>query len=82
MIGLWRQMSGWLRRRREARALVDSDAQALIERFGEDAYLEARLRQHDASRVIDVDRPPGHWERVKEAIRKQQGRRQCRGTVT
>jgi hypothetical protein len=39
-------LKGWFRRRRDARALIESDAQALIERVGEDAYLEARLRQH------------------------------------
>jgi len=55
-------------RRRDARALIESDAQALIERFGEDAYLEARLRQHDTdAAIIDGNRPPGHWEWVKEA---------------
>jgi len=31
-----------------------------IERFGEDAYLEARLRQHDTdAAIIDGNRPPG-----------------------
>lgn len=61
----------WLRKRREYRALVERDAENMIARFGEDAYLEARLRQHDANRVIDGNRPPGHWERVKEEIRRQ-----------
>ncbi|TLG77815.1 hypothetical protein [Methylocystis sp. B8] len=68
-------MLNWLRRRSISRALVESDAHALIERFGEDAYLEARLRQHNDERVIDGNRPLGHWERVKEAIRKRRERR-------
>ena len=50
------------------RALIKSDARALIERFGEQAYSEARFRQHDAPDGVDANRPPDHWERVKEAI--------------
>jgi hypothetical protein len=57
------------------RALIESDAKALIERFGESAYSEARFRQHDAPYVVDANRPPGHWERVKEAIRRIEARR-------
>lgn len=57
------------------RALIKSDARALIERFGEQAYSEARFRQHDAPDVVDANRPPGHWERVKEAIRQIESRR-------
>ena len=64
-------MLNWLRRRREARALVNSDAQALIERFGKGAYLEAHIRQREAKHAIGGNRPPGHWERVKEAIRER-----------
>lgn len=68
-------MFKWLRRRKSD-PLVESDARALIERFGGSAYLEARLRQHDDdARVIDGNRPPGHWEKVKNAIRRPQSRR-------
>jgi hypothetical protein len=67
-------MIGWFRRRAEYRALIEADAKALIERFGEGAYSEARFRQHDAPDVVDVNRPPGHWERVKEAIRRKESR--------
>lgn len=53
-------------------SLVQSDARALIERFGADAYFEARLGQHDDDvRVIDGNRPPGHWARVKRAIARE-----------
>jgi hypothetical protein len=65
-------MFDWLRRRREARALVDSDAQALIEHFGNGAYLEAHIRQREAKRAIGGDRTPRHWERVKEEIERQE----------
>jgi hypothetical protein len=60
-------MIGWFRRRAEYRALIEADARALIERFGEQAYVEARERQHDET--VDANRPDHHWERVKEAIR-------------
>jgi hypothetical protein len=62
-------------RRAAYRALIEADAQALIERFGEQAYSEARFRQHGAPDVFDANRPAGHWERVKEAIRRVESRR-------
>ncbi len=68
-------MFDWLRRRREFHALIEADARALIERFGEQAYTEARFRQHDAPDVVDANRPTGHWERVKQAIRQIESRR-------
>jgi hypothetical protein len=64
---------GWFRRRAAYRALIEADAKALIERFGENAYSEARFRQHDE--ILDANRPAHHWERVKEAIRRMEGRR-------
>jgi hypothetical protein len=33
-------------------ALIESGAQALIDRFGEDAYLEARLRSHESPKQL------------------------------
>jgi hypothetical protein len=68
-------MIGWFRRRAEYRALIEADAKALIERFGEHAYSEARFRQHDAPDIVDANRPASHWERVKEAIRRIESRR-------
>ncbi len=62
-------MFNWLRQRNTGDPLVESDARALIERFGAGAYFEARLRQHDDQEsIIDGNRPPGHWKRVKYAI--------------
>ncbi len=62
-------MFAFFRRRAEYRAIIEADAKALIERFGEQAYSEARFRQHETPDIVDANRPPGHWERVKEAIR-------------
>ena len=68
-------MIGWFRRRAEYRTLIEADAQALIERFGEQAYSEARFRQHDGPDVVDANRPAGLWEGVNEAIRRVEGQR-------
>jgi hypothetical protein len=57
----------WLRSRKEASHLVQADASALIARFGDGAYFEARDRAQ-RSAVIDGDRPGGHWTRVKIEI--------------
>ena len=62
----------WLRSRKEASHLVQADASALIARFGDGAYFEARDRAQ-RSAVIDGDRPRGHWTRVKIEIAKRQG---------
>ena len=68
-------MIGWLRRRAEYRALIEADAKALIERFGDQAYSEARKRQHYQLDGDYVNRPEYHWERVKEAIRRIEAER-------
>jgi uncharacterized alpha-E superfamily protein len=50
--------------------LADADARNWIARFGERAHQEARLRLIDArsNTVIDGNRPPCHWERVRRLI--------------
>ena len=63
-------MLNWLRRRAASRALIESDARDLIERYGANAYGEARLRQHEAPQVVDANRSAGHWEHVKDEIRR------------
>jgi hypothetical protein len=68
-------MFDWLCRRAEYGALIEADAEALIDRLGEHAYSEARLRQHFPPFGEDENRPEHHWERVKEAIRQMEGRR-------
>jgi hypothetical protein len=62
----------WLQSRKEAARLVQVDANALIARFGDNAYFEARDRAQRSS-VIDSDRPRWHWARVKIEIAKRQG---------
>lgn len=64
-------MFGWLARRKAYDEAVHADARAMIDHYGEQAFFEARLRQHETD-TIDNDRPPGHWERVKEEIRRMQ----------
>jgi hypothetical protein len=68
-------MINWLRRRAAYRALIEADAKALIEQFGERAYSEARDRQHYPPGGDDANRPAHHWERVKDAIQRIEARR-------
>ena len=66
-------MFAWIKRRAAYRAIIEADAKTLIEQFGEIAYLEARFRHHEE--IVDASRPAGHWERVKEAIRRMERQR-------
>jgi hypothetical protein len=68
-------MFNCFRRRSTSRALIESDARDLIERYGDNAYSEARVRQSDEARIIDSNRPAGHWERVKHEIKRQQSKK-------
>jgi hypothetical protein len=63
----------WLKKRREERALIESDADAMIETFGDAAYLEARkwVVAELAYKVIDADRPAGHWALVRAEVRRR-----------
>jgi hypothetical protein len=63
----------WIKRLRRNRHLVTNDAERLIARFGADAYEEARARIHAdrEQRVIDIDRPSGHWDKVRLEIRRR-----------
>jgi hypothetical protein len=67
----------WLRRSREAQARIDADATAMIAEYGDSAYWVARdraleLRLH---KIIDAERTPEHWDRVRFQIRKRTPRR-------
>lgn len=55
---------------------VMDDADSLIERFGSNAYEEARTRARDArlNRVIDPHLPADHWDRVRTEIGRRMGR--------
>lgn len=65
-----------LSRRREARALAAADADALIAQYGEAAYSYAREYAHQArqGKIIDANRPDGHWHRVRQVIGRKTNR--------
>lgn len=69
-------LRAWSRRRLDRDRLVQADARSLVERFGERAYDVARGRVVEAHRgtVLDLDRPPGHWTRVKVRVAEMSGR--------
>jgi hypothetical protein len=66
----------WIEKRRKERAQVESDAAALMEEFGTSAYHVARDRSLEQRlyKVVDPDRTPEHWDKVRFAIRKRMGR--------
>jgi hypothetical protein len=70
-------MFDWWRRRKELKARLDADVSNMIAEHGDSAYWVARdraleLRLH---KVIDADRTPEHWDRVRFEIRKRSGGR-------
>ena len=70
-------MFGWWRRRKEMQARVDAEAVAMITELGDSAYWVARdraleLRLH---KIVDAERTPEHWDRVRFEIRKRAGGR-------
>jgi hypothetical protein len=75
MLRWWRQRrDAHQQAEREARVLVEADADALIKRFGEvEAFVEAHYRREDVGGIVDGNRPHGHWKRVKDEIRRRRG---------
>ena len=71
-------------RRRASTSLVAEDAAALIAACGEGAYQEARSRAREErlGTVIDANRPPGHWDRVRREIARMTGRQTGPDTAT
>jgi hypothetical protein len=69
-------MLGWWCRRKEMKAHVDADARAMIAEHGESAYWVARDRALELKlhKVIDADRTPEYWDRVRFEIRKRSPR--------
>jgi hypothetical protein len=56
----------WIERRRELFRLADVEAEFLIRCFGKAAYREARRRAQEARNdAFRLDRPEGHWDRVR-----------------
>jgi hypothetical protein len=64
-------MRAWLRRRRERIERIEAEADELVRLLGDDAYSEARWREHTASS------PPSaqEWNLIALAIARQTGRR-------
>jgi hypothetical protein len=62
--------------RRTPAPLVAEDAAALIAAYGESAYGQARTWARDArlGRVVDGNRPRGHWDSVRREIARITGR--------
>jgi hypothetical protein len=60
------------------------DAATLMIGFGSAAYEEARQRAWEArqGQVVDANRPPGHWDRVRAEIGRRTGRRSWVDTAT
>lgn len=67
----------WLKRRRQARALVERDAAAMIAEYGDAAYHEARDRalSERLYKIVDADRTPKHWNQVRFEIRRRMARK-------
>lgn len=62
--------------RRRSSGLVAEDAGALIDAFGASAYEQARTRAREArlGKMIDANRPRGHWDKVRSEIARRTGR--------
>jgi len=70
-------MFGLFVRRRARRNLATADADALIARYGDRAYGEARERASRArqGRIVDGNRPGDHWDRVRRMIGRKTARK-------
>jgi hypothetical protein len=67
-------MLGWLAKRRKYQALVERDANDLIERLGATAaYAETAFRIRYEPETLDGNRPTDHWSRVRAVIAKRLG---------
>ena len=64
-------MRAWLRERRERAERIEDEAGELIRLLGDDAYAEARWREHMASSRASAQ----EWNLIALAIARQTGRR-------
>ena len=64
-------MRRWLRRRREWADRVEGEADELVPSVSDDAYAEARWREHTASSRASAQ----EWNLIALAIARQTGRR-------
>jgi hypothetical protein len=69
-------MFNWTKRSQTRARLAEDDASALITRFGDYAYDEARrrAREADSGAILDGNRPEGHWHAVRRSLSKRLGR--------
>jgi hypothetical protein len=68
-----RMMFGWWRRRKEMRAAIIAEADAMIAEHGDSAYWVARDRalEERLHKIIDAERTADHWNRVRFEIRRR-----------
>ncbi len=64
-------MRRWLRRRRERSERIETEADELVRLLGDDAYAEARWREHTASSSATAR----EWNLIALAIARSMGRR-------
>jgi hypothetical protein len=64
-------MRAWLRQRRERAERIEDEGGELIRLLGDDAYAEARWREHSASSSTTAQ----EWNLIALAIARQTGRR-------
>ena len=64
-------MRAWLRQRRERAERIEDEAGELIRLLGDDAYAEARWREHTASSSATAQ----EWNLIALAIARRMGRR-------
>ena len=64
-------MRRWLRRRRERSERIETEADELVRLLGDDAYSEARWREHTASSPASAQA----WNLIALAIARHTGRR-------
>lgn len=65
-------MMGWLRRRREKRLEIETEARELLVKYGADALGIARERMVAAAFAGDDD-GNARWCRIRQAIRRELG---------
>lgn len=71
-------------RKRAVLSLLESDVNSLLQAFGNGAYDEARTRAREArlGKVVDGNRPDGHWDKVRREIARRTGREVGLDTAT
>ena len=68
-------MFAWWKQRKLMRARIVADAEAMIAEHGDSAYWVARDRALEGRlyKVVDAERTPEHWNKVRFEIRRRTG---------